>query len=82
MCGNPTRITGFFYDSHHKNRAAYNALHVDGRDSSRVDMKFIQTIIEMFGEDSDVFRVRVAGEFPKHSLIASLLWNGREGQRG
>lgn len=65
MCGNPTRITGFFYDSHHKSRPLYNAMHVDGRDSSRVDQEFIDRIIDMFGEDSDVFRVRVAGEFPK-----------------
>ena len=34
-------------------------------DSSRVDEAFVQTIIEMFGEDSDVFRVRVAGDFPR-----------------
>ena len=65
MCGNPTKITGFFYDSHHKARELYNAMHIDGRDSSRVDQQFIDTIIDMFGEDSDVFRVRVAGEFPK-----------------
>ena len=38
---------------------------MDGRDSSRVDTRFIQTVVEMFGEDSDVFRVRVAGEFPR-----------------
>ncbi len=65
MCGNPTKITGFFYDSHHKDRSAYNTIHVDGRDSSRVDTRFINTVVEMFGEDSDVFRVRVAGEFPR-----------------
>jgi len=64
MCGNPTRITGFFYDSHHKNRAMFKTIHVDGRDSSRVSSDFVKTIIEMYGEDSDVFRVRVAGEFP------------------
>ncbi len=65
MCGNPTKITGFFYDSHHKNREIYNSMHVDGRDSSRVDQEFVDKITDMFGEDSDVFRVRVAGEFPK-----------------
>ena len=65
MCGNPTKITGFFYNSHHKDRGQYSTLHVDGRDSSRVDTRFIQTVVEMFGEDSDVFRVRVAGEFPR-----------------
>lgn len=65
MAGNPTKLTGFFFDSHHKNRAQYHTMHIDGRDSSRVDEAFVQTIIEMFGEDSDVFRVRVAGDFPR-----------------
>lgn len=65
MCGNPTKISGFFYDSHHKNRDQFNTLHIDGRSSSRVDQEFVDTIIDMFGEDSDVFRVRVAGEFPR-----------------
>ena len=73
MCGNPTRLSGFFYDSHYKNRKQYNALQADGRKSARVSQVFVQQIIDMFGEDSDVFRVRVAGLFPKgtpDSLIA------------
>ena len=48
-------------------------MHVDGRDSAHVSKKFVEKIIKMFGEDSDVFRVRVAGQFPKStpdSLIA------------
>lgn len=64
MCGNPTQLSGFFYDSHHKNRASYATFHIDGRNSSRVSQDFVQTIIRMYGENSDVFRVRVAGEFP------------------
>lgn len=73
MMGNPTRLTGFFYDSHNKDREQYSAIHVDGRDSPHVSRKFVQKIIDMFGMDSDVFRVRVAGQFPKampDSLIA------------
>lgn len=64
MCGNPTQLKGFFYDSHHKNRASYKTFHIDGRNSSRVSKDFVKMIIDMYGEDSDVFRVRVAGEFP------------------
>lgn len=64
MCGNPTQLSGFFYDSHNKNRASYATFHIDGRNSERVPQDFIDTIINMYGEDSDVFRVRVAGEFP------------------
>lgn len=64
MCGNPTQLSGFFYESHTKNRKSYATFHIDGRNSSRVSQDFVQTIINMYGEDSDVFRVRVAGEFP------------------
>lgn len=64
MCGNPTQLTGFFYDSHHKNRGAYSTFHIDGRDSERVSDEFIRTIVNMYGQDSDVFRVRVEGNFP------------------
>lgn len=64
MCGNPTQKSGFFYESHTKNRAAYSAFHIDGRKSGRVSPEFVKKIVEMYGEDSDVFRVRVAGEFP------------------
>lgn len=65
MCGNPTQLTGFFYDSHHKNRGSYSTFHIDARNSPRVSQDFVNTIVTMYGEDSDVFRVRVAGEFPK-----------------
>lgn len=64
MCGNPTQLSGFFYDSHHKNRASYATFHIDGRNSQRVPKEFVDRIIRMYGEDSDVFRVRVAGDFP------------------
>ncbi|MDO4648570.1 MAG: terminase B [Eubacteriales bacterium] len=64
MCGNPTQLSGFFYDSHNKNREQYSKFHIDGRNSPRVSKEFVQTIINMYGEDSDVFRVRVSGDFP------------------
>ncbi|WP_286167092.1 terminase B [Clostridium sp. D33t1_170424_F3] len=65
MCGNPTQLSGFFYDSHHRNRGSYSTFHIDARNSPRVSQDFVNTIVTMYGEDSDVFRVRVAGEFPK-----------------
>lgn len=64
MCGNPTQLKGFFFESHNKNRGNYAAFHIDGRESPRVSPDFIQTIISMYGEDSNVFRVRVSGDFP------------------
>lgn len=64
MCGNPTQLSGFFYDSHNKNKASYSAFHIDGRKSERVRRDYIDMIIQMYGEDSNMFRVRVAGNFP------------------
>lgn len=65
MCGNPTQLSGFFFDSHNKNRSIYNTFKVSGENSKRVSKDYIQMIIDMYGIESDVYRVRVAGEFPK-----------------
>lgn len=65
MCGNPTNLSGFFFDSHNKNRDTYKTFKVSGENSKRVEKSFIEDIIKMYGKDSDVYRVRVAGEFPK-----------------
>ncbi len=65
MCGNPTRLSGFFFDSHNSRRSMYRSFKISCADSPRVSPEYISLIKELYGEDSDVFRVRVAGEFPK-----------------
>ncbi|MBD8007451.1 AAA family ATPase [Bacillus norwichensis] len=65
MCGNPTRTSGVFYDSHHRDRADYKTHKVSSWDSSRASKENIERLIRKYGEDSDVVRVRVYGEFPK-----------------
>lgn len=65
MCGNPTRTSGVFYDSHHRDRSDYKTHKVSSWDSSRASKDNIERLIRKYGEDSDVVRVRVYGEFPK-----------------
>ena len=65
IMGNPTQLSGFFFDSQNKNRTKYSTFKISGENSKRVSKEFVQTIIDMYGLDSDVYRVRVAGEFPK-----------------
>lgn len=65
MCGNPTRTSGVFYDSHHRDRGDYKVHKVSSWDSSRASKANIERLIRRYGEDSDVVRVRVYGEFPK-----------------
>ncbi|MDF1510584.1 DEAD/DEAH box helicase family protein [Robertmurraya sp. DFI.2.37] len=65
MCGNPTRTSGFFYDSHHKDRADYKTHKVSSYDSPRASKENIERLIRKYGKDSDAVRVRVYGGFPK-----------------
>lgn len=65
MLGNPTRTSGFFYDSHNKNRDKWYAMRVSCLDSKRVAAAFVDQVRDAYGEDSNAFRVRVLGEFPK-----------------
>jgi phage terminase large subunit len=65
LCGNPTRTSGVFYDSHHKDRDLFRTHKVSCMDSSRTSKENIEMLIKKYGADSDVCRVRVYGEFPR-----------------
>jgi hypothetical protein len=65
MLGNPTRTSGFFYDSHNKNRDKWFSMRVSCLDSKRVASAFVEQVKDAYGEESNAFRVRVLGEFPK-----------------
>ncbi len=65
MIGNPTNLSGFFYDSHTKNAAAYCRHTLNAEGSARVSRSFIDRIAALYGVDSDPYRVRVLGVFPK-----------------
>lgn len=64
MCGNPTKISGVFYDSHNRDRSYYKTHKVSSMDSSRTSKKNIDMLLDKYGKDSDVARVRVYGDFP------------------
>lgn len=64
MCGNPTRASGTFYDSHTKDRSLYCCHKVSSLDSPRTNKENINALIKKYGVESNVIRVRVLGEFP------------------
>ncbi len=64
MLGNPTRTSGVFYDSHTKDRAMYCCHTVNAETVKRVNKDNIESIKRKYGENSNVVRVRVYGEFP------------------
>lgn len=63
MAANPTRQSGYFFDSHHKMRGAWAALHWDGEKSPRVSREYISNMEKKYGRQSPVFKVRVKGDF-------------------
>ncbi len=64
-CGNPTRNTGRFHEFF--GRLAHRWFHrqIDCRDVEGINKTQIAQWQDDYGEDSDFFRVRVRGQFPK-----------------
>jgi phage terminase large subunit len=64
LFGNPTRTSGYFYRSHHENMQSWRTYHIPCQVSSRVSEDYPKQIALEYGENSNVYRVRVLGEFP------------------
>jgi hypothetical protein len=64
LLGNPLHRTGELYDAFHGKKQFFKTAHVSALDSSFISADWIEEMKATYGEDSDVFRVRVKGEFP------------------
>jgi hypothetical protein len=67
LTGNPTRNSGYFFESFHKHAKMWTCLHFDSRKSPRASAEYNSKMLEKYGVDNDIFRIRVAGEFPNAS---------------
>lgn len=66
MFGNPTRNSGRFFRSHHRLKHRYITRQIDSRSvKGATNLALIKRWQEDYGEDSDFFRVRVLGRFPR-----------------
>jgi len=65
MTGNPTRTSGYFYEAFNKMKDNFFTMKVASQDSTQVGPKFIEDMKAKYGEDSNIFRVRVLGEWPE-----------------
>lgn len=64
LAGNPTRLEGLFYETHHKLREMWATMQVNGSDVPLQDQRFRDELAHQYGTDSNVYRVRVLGDFP------------------
>lgn len=68
--GNPTRNSGRFHaNMKGKFRDQYTRRVIDSRDVEQTNKELFKKWAEMYGEDSDFFKVRVKGEFPTASSL-------------
>jgi len=64
LASNPTRRSGYFFDTQHKLRALWEVMHVNGETCPTQSQQFRDEIAYQYGKDSNYYRVRVLGEFP------------------
>lgn len=64
LMGNPTRVTGYFHDAFTSERAMFKCHTVNSELSPRTNKENIEALARKYGRESNVFRVRVSGEFP------------------
>lgn len=64
MAANPTRTTGYFHRAFHRGRDAWTRLTFSCADSPLVSPNYVEEMRQEYGEDSDIYKVRVLGEFP------------------
>jgi hypothetical protein len=65
--GNPTRNTGRFRECFRKYRARWKTRQIDSRTVEGTNKKTLQDMVDTYGEDSDIVKVRIRGMFPAMS---------------
>lgn len=66
LIGNPTKNKGYFHETQFSPdvKHLWNGIHWDSRNSSNVTKDMVNYFATKYGIDSNVFRIRVAGEPP------------------
>ena len=67
--GNPTLNTGAFRECFGKQRNLWKTKQIDSRTVEGTNKAYLQEIVDTYGEDSDVAKVRVRGMFPSASSM-------------
>ena len=68
LCGNPTHTSGYAYNAFHKNRELWNRITLSCIDSPIVARQYIEEMAKEYGVDSDIYKIRVLGEFPSAAV--------------
>jgi hypothetical protein len=67
--GNPTKNTGRFRECFGRYRHLWIGGQIDSRAVEGTNKKYLQSIVDTYGIDSDITKVRVLGQFPSSSSL-------------
>jgi hypothetical protein len=65
--GNPTRNAGWFHGAFHRHRKLWKTIQIDARTVEGTNKRYLQELVDTYGIDSDIVKVRVLGQFPSAS---------------
>lgn len=87
LIGNPTSVSGSFYESHHKMRSRYNTITISANDTPNftgegqgrpylITKTWVDDVISRHGEDSPYVQSRVFANFPRvgEKTLIPLVW--------
>jgi hypothetical protein len=80
--GNPTRNVGWFHAAFHKYRHRWKTVQIDARAVEGTNKVYLDELIETYGIDSDIVKVRVLGQFPSASSLQFIGSSAVEAARG
>lgn len=67
--GNPTRNSGRFRECFRRFRHRWKPRQIDSRSVPGTNKAYLQRMVDDYGEDSDIVKVRVRGQFPAQSAM-------------
>lgn len=67
--GNPTRNTGRFRECFGRFRHLWKTRNIDSRSVEGTNKAYLDEMVATYGEDSDIVKVRVRGQFPSSSSL-------------
>ena len=72
LAGNPVRTSGLFFETHHELAHMWRTIHVSCVNHPRVSPDFLSDMEARYGLDTNDYRVRVLGEFPRADADAVI----------
>lgn len=63
LTGNPLRRSGYFFRSHQEGSGFYR-MHVKSTEAKQVDAAWLEKMGNDYGVDSNIYKIRVLGDFP------------------